>query len=449
MADTEIIKGLTVGQTRQIRQWRDDIGRATWNLNESEGVFDLKRMHEVGRAWSPDVVIWFSKEIERLVVRIVTIRRAMVSFLKSKDFDATYYVTRWKRTEPGRVGTKQRRKAGSIYGGKRLAAKYRSRLESAVDGLQMAVGFLNDLTPKNLDVFVDENLALLDNDFENIDDLFLSVCPTKGRRVAQTGAQKRRQLRKENSIRDQIAQGDLDGALAVSETMQAKGDYVEAGCYNLGMAALRLAWKALYVTLEKRDVRQVLLEDEDYWYRTIEDNRKAGLEPRPPDEIMRQYDALAAAEKAVLQVYDSEGNLAYEAYPANLSAAGEYLKLKMLPKSKARAKWNWRDVTPSTGREFAQSLTPAQSKKVEKFLKAHPDREISIWELAWVADVDVMVAGPAGVTWVPERIDVTALKREALSEIGYKPNEGSIIDYSRVFKDYGAAKAMWSMDIPL
>lgn len=467
--DMQIANKFSVGQALQFKDWRYRIGRAVWDLHESEGMAGLRALHMAGISFNADVflptdripagadvvrraggggvyanesqrtrqiarekgivrdgklikpssikkgylIIWFGARIQEMFTEIMKIRKEIAQFIGNKYFVATYKRSEWdsekkkwtKATDPGR-----------ILGGRYLRPDYLKKVNLAYEGISLSVTTLVGLTAVEIDQTIQDNWEAIEGDMANVSKLIFDMCPVGDSeffREALGPVKKKRERKAARSsigtglfgtkMTEALMAGNLDGGVAeFVETVRSaeeagKIPQLPYGCYSIAMTALRLSYRELYVVQKKADEIRMQLRDEGYWYDKIAENKSNGVTPEKPAKITKLYDNVAKAETAVVKVFDSRGNLVYEAVPMELAGV-EYFQLKaaLSPAGKARVMWNYKKEmeTPKSGPQFLAPLTDAQIKKLQKYAAAHPGQQLSIVEMAVVAGVDINLGYP-------------------------------------------------------
>lgn len=172
---------------------------------------------------------------------------------------------------------------------------------------------------------------------------------------------------------------------------ETTGALMEEGCYTYGMKTLRLAVVSLYYTLQAKDGRNFVLNEVDSqaWRDAIEESGK------PPGALYSQFQSIANDEATTVYVYDFDKELVGVIPPVAWLAGEDQMSMMtrsaLAQSKKARAAWDyrWANATPSDIRQFRESLTPSQKKKVTQFLKDHPGRAFSIHEIAALTGIDI------------------------------------------------------------
>lgn len=428
---------LTRAQRNKIRGWRSDLGHAIWNLNESPLVEELRRLYEVQQPWSPEQMMQLSEGIEVVVLIALEIRNELTAFVK---------------------------KGGARRGGKGIEKRYNDRLVGALEGIWLGVGYLRNLMPDRLDVFIDEHLGALASQLEGpsarsvelSEMLFFGFCPVgvpanrempKGARIAVL----------EESVEQLYARERVAKALDLKgmekETRQARGKlqsqlkkgndttiYEGGGCYVNGMKALRAAVMQLFYTLQAKDVRQVRLNEEDsenwhQWQRDIGE---------PPQSLVEQMKEIANEEGRVIHVYDKDNKLVYQAMPLwytgdDPDSLLERAALKQSKKARQQWGYDYRAATPATSAEFYRSLTPAQRQKVTRVLEHERDPQtgkstgLTLEEIAFRADVPF------------RSVEAAKFQQRAAAQFARNPAG----DYwtTEIAHDHGLVDALWKTDL--
>lgn len=417
--------GLTRAQRRAIRDWRSDLGHAIWDLNESSLVQELRRMYETKQPWPGDMMIAFSEGIEKVVLIALEIRHELSHFLK---------------------------KGGVRRGGRGLPKPQRERLEGALEGIWLGVGYLRNLTPEKLSRFIDEHLG---EDFELAEMLFFGFCPIsvettrdmpRGARIEVLEDQVEQLRARERVAKALDLKGMADEAQKTRRKLQnqlKRGQSAEVhesgGCYLNGMKALRGAVMQLFYTLQAKDIRRIKLtdEDSDNWHDWLRDMGE------PPPTLVDQMQEIADDEGRVLHVFDKNNELLREVVPLWYAAEDpESLAQRSALKQSKRARQRWgydyRAAVPADVTEFYRSLKGDERRRVTEFLKRHPDRQFKIVEIAELAGVPVHVPAES------ERF-----RAAAAAQFRRNPDDVTGIQDATdaTARNIGLITALWNMDL--
>lgn len=274
MPETESLPSrltLTRVQRESIRRWRKKLGEHMWALNEA--MFDLRVKHrERVKLWSIEQFQWASRELEKLTITVLTVRRSLMRFLKEK----------------------------------RLAAQYRQRLDGAVTGMEIAVGYFRHILPVELRVELPDEPA---------------------------------------------------------------AQVIFMDRYTKGMKALRAAWTQFFYTTQSRDVRTLRLDaaESAHWHETLD---RSGEPPpemlREFEEMAYEQGVVVHVYDSDNDWIFEAMPLWYAAEdPESLKLR---MTLKESRQRKARMTWG-RSKPPGDVRSFADSLTVEQKRKVTQILR--------------------------------------------------------------------------------
>ena len=424
MATAQTTRGprttLTKAQRAKIRGWRSDLGHAIWNLNESSLVHELRRQYELKQQWDPDDMLAFSGEIEKVMLIALEIRHELAHFLSRKRF----------------------------------AKQYKDRLEGALEGIWLGVGYLRHLTPGVLDKFIAEHLG---EDFELAEMLFFGFCPIAVETTREMPRGSRVAVLEEHveqlHARERVAKSlDLQAMAAESAdarrklqrelaTGRTRDIHERGGCYVNGMKALRASVMQMFYTLQARDVRRVHLsaEDSENWHQWLRDIGE------PPQSLVDQMDQIAEDEGRVVHVFDTEQSLLYVAMPVwytgeDPDSLKERASLKQSKKARQRWGHDYRAATPSNAAEFRKSLTKEEQRRVTRFLERQRDpqtggslgRSYTMEEIAAIVDV-------------PYRSPQEAeFQRRSAAQFSRNPGTDWTTELAH---NHGLHKAIWMMDL--
>ena len=227
---------------------------------------------------------------------------------------------------------------------------------------------------------------------------------------------------------------------------EVEGEHFFITTFNQGVKAARAAWTQLFLTLNVTDTRRAKLDSTEtfLWHSSIE---RTGS---PPQQMLKEFEAIVENSGLMLHVFDENNELIYEMPPKWQLIDEDDVELRRDPESlreraalheskKARQDWGYRYdmATPSDKYQFNEVLTPAQQRKVTKFLKDHPGETFTIHEVAALNDVDIapLKKKPA---WFPLVYAETFARN---------PPVGESDTLEDVFKDYGLHQALWTMDV--
>jgi len=420
--------GLSRAQRSKIRDWRSDLGHAIWDLNESPLVHELRRKYETNEPWDPDDMMALSNGIEKVVLIALEIRKELSAFIK----------------RGGRI----RKDA------KPMAKQYLDRLNGALEGIWLGVGYLRNLMPDRIADFISDHLG--DNWEPGMAEmLFFGFCPV--------GAVSTRELphgAREAALEDQVEQLYARERVAKSlglkgmekETQQArrklqgqlqrgqdKEIHERGGCYFNGLKALRASVMQMFYTLQAKDVRRITLnaDDSDYWHSWQAETGD------PPDGLVDQMQGIADDEGRVAHVYDKDGNLVYVAMPVWYSGEDpdslvQRAALKQSKRARSRWGYDWKEATPQDVKEFRQSLDPAQQRRVTHFLQRYSHKGFTIEEIAELAGVPVHVPAEA------ERFQAASSAQFAKNPSDVSGIEDAVDETAR---NHGLVTALWKMDL--
>lgn len=420
MAQTEtataLRTALTSAQRRKIRGWRSDLGHVIWDLNESPLVHELRRLFEMGKKWPDDDMVAFSEGIEKVVLFALEIRKEMAKFLSQK----------------------------------RLSKQYKDRLEGALEGIWLGVGYLRNLMPDKLSDFIAEHLG---DEFDLAQELFMGFCPISSETTRDLPQGARQAVLEEQVeqlyARERVAKMlDLKGMeQETQETRrklqgqlkkgQTRDIHERGGCYLNGMKALRAAVMQMFYTLQSKDVRKIKLssEDSENWHQWTRDIGE------PPPTLVEQMNGIANDEGRTLHVFDKDNNLVYVAVPLWYSgedpdSLAQRAALKQSKKARSQWHYDFRSATPSDMHEFSQSLDATQRRRVSEFLQRHPERSFSIYEVAELAGVPVHVPGA---------------EIETAAAVQFEKNPGDLEGITDAMdeaaRNQGLIQALWKMDL--
>jgi hypothetical protein len=318
--------GLSRDQRRKLREWRGELGRAIWDLNEGPLMSRLRLKHEVGDRWT-------AKEIEEISVAVFVLRYSALEIRNElKQFVA--------------------RATGERRLRKKLSKEHRERLGYAVEMILIGATYLEPLTSESLDL---EELIEV-----------AAYPPTERRLLAEMG---------ESALFFDFCPvlKKYEGK-GPSEWKKEARDPFSSGCYTRAIKALRVAFMQLFFTLQAKDVRKIRLTPADSfrWHEWQKQPRSLSeiLEP----ELVAMAHEIAADEGRSVHLYDEAGEVVYEAVPQWLLGGSLKERAALKQSKKVRQQWwtQYTDRTPADVAEFRRSLSAADQRKVSKFLQ---DRE--------------------------------------------------------------------------
>lgn len=283
--------GLTKVQRRKIRKWRTQLGVEMWSANDN--MYDLRlKYREQERAWTVNEIKYASRIVNDLVKKIIFVRKELVKFLKKTE----------------------------------LAVQYRRRLKGAVDGMKIALGYLQDLLPMK----VRERLAVWEREDE--EQIFITT-------------------------------------------------------FNTGMKALRASWTQMFYTTQAKDIRRFKLsaDESEAWHEVLA--RTGHVDASKAREfvdmaesqgvVMHVYDI---DNELVLETMPTW----------EFSGYAEKSALRQSKKARQQWNNVYRNKVPATVTEFKQALSPAQQREVTKFLKEHPNETFTLATVAGLTDIDIV-----------------------------------------------------------
>lgn len=461
---------LTRAQRKQLRRWRSTLGHAIWNLNESVLMHTLRMKYENRKSWTEWEIVEISKSIQKLYALALKVRHELNAFIErgglrvGKRALAKQYKDRLEGAVEGMW-------LGAVYLRKLTPAFLDPVLELMAEAASPEfIGRGGESV--EMEELIEEagSLEAMSNESIMVPMLFFSFCPvaveasreiTEGRsRGVAPGATVVSAAMLDEQLEQLYARERVASELGlmgmVSETRDAirslkrqrsrlqkqqgpqpkEGASViiveKGGCYTSGMKALRASVMQLFYTLQAKDVRRIKMNAEDSanWYQWVSDIGE------PPQTLRDQFQAIAKEDGKVVHVYDSKNHYVYSAAPPWLlgddpDSLAERVALKQSKKIRQEWGYNWRDAIPGDGHEFRQSLDATQRRRVSEFLKRHPERSFSIFEIAALAKVPVHTPAEA------ERF-------QAMSAAQFRQNPDG--DLSDIATDYGLHSALWRMD---
>jgi hypothetical protein len=400
----------------------------------------------------------FSEAIEKVVLIALEIRQELVKFLKSKRFTIR---------EP-------KKRARSVAGGTHLSKQYRDRLEGALEGIWLGIGYLRTLTPDVLDKTIEQYLmasaeaegpfggidlgaqAKKTLDVELADMLFFGFCPVGLKATHDLPRQARIA-----ALEDQVEQ--LEARERVAESLGLMGMAKETarvrrqqereiktgetrvlhengGCYSNGMRALRAAVLQMFFTLRAKDVRRMRMSKEqtENWRSWIQETGE------PPQALIDEMRKVADDEGKVVHFYDSDNFLAYPAMPRwflgdDPESLAERAALRQ--SKKVRQQWghDYKAATPADASEFQRTLTADQRRRVTEFLERNrrttstrKRQGFTLEEIASLANVPFRSA------------EAAAFQRRSAEQFARNPDD----DWStEIAQDHGLITALWKTDL--